>query len=71
MSNLYEAIVEAQTNADIKDTITALEGYNFFLQQVSKSRLRSSKERKNASNDIKVIDRLIKKYKVILEDNLK
>ena len=71
MSNLDEAIVEAQQIADIKDTITALEGYNFFLHQVSKSRLRSTKERKNASNDIKVIDRLIKKYKEILEEYLK
>lgn len=63
-----DGFVEKQTIIDIQDTITALKGYNFFLLQVSKSKIRPKKERNNAKDDIKVIERLINKYENILED---
>ena len=52
---------------EIKDTISALSAYNFVLLQISKSKLRTKKERKNAKDDIIVVDNLIEKYKKILE----
>lgn len=52
---------------EIKDTISALSAYNFVLLQISKSKLRTKKERKNAKDDIIVVYNLIEKYKKILE----
>lgn len=52
---------------EIKDTISALIAYNFVLLQISKSKLRTKKERKNAKDDIIVVYNLIEKYKKILE----
>lgn len=52
---------------EIKDTISALSAYNFVLFQISKSKLRTKKERKNAKDDIIVVGNLIEKYKKILE----
>ena len=63
-----ERFSEEQLIADLSDTLTALKSYNFFLLQVSKSKMRSRKERKNALDDIKVIERLIKNYELLLED---
>ena len=63
-----ERFSEEQLINDLSDTITALKSYNYFLLQVSKSKLRTRKERKNALDDIKVIDRLIKNYSLLLED---
>lgn len=63
-----ERFSEEQLVADLSDTLTALKSYNFFLLQVSKSKMRSRKERKNALDDIKVIERLIKNYELLLED---
>lgn len=63
-----ERFSEEQLVADLSDTVTALKGYNLFLSQVSKSKMRSRKERKNALDDIKVIERLIKNYELLLED---
>lgn len=63
-----EKFSEEQLVADLSDTVTALKGYNFFLLQVSKSKMHSRKERKNALDDIKVIERLIKNYELLLED---
>lgn len=51
------------TKEDYLNTMTAFKSYNFFLLQVSKSRLRPLKERKNAEKDILVIDNLIEKFK--------
>lgn len=55
------------TKEDIQDTISCLKGYNFFLLQVSKSKVRTKKERINAKEDIEVISLLIEKYKKLLE----
>lgn len=54
---------------DVKDTITALKAYNFVLLQISKSKIRTKKERQNAKDDIEVVSLLIKKYEQVLEDN--
>lgn len=51
------------TKEDYLNTMTALKSYNFFLLQVSKSKIRPVKERKNAEKDIYVIDNLIEKFK--------
>lgn len=53
------------TLEEIKDTITALQGYDFFLLQVSKSKVRPIKERNRAKEDMIVIDNLIQKFKKI------
>ena len=55
------------TSSQVQDTITALKAYNFVLLQISKSKIRTKKERKNAEYDIKVINGLIKEYEKILE----
>lgn len=55
------------TSSQVQDTITALKAYNFVLLQISKSKIRTKKERKNAEDDIKVINGLIKEYEKILE----
>ena len=55
------------TVAQVQNTISALKAYNFVLSQISKSRLRTKKERKNAEYDIQVINELIKEYEKILE----
>lgn len=68
LDEFCERFSEEQLVADLSDTLTALKSYNFFLLQVSKSKMRSRKERKNALDDIKVIERLIKNYELLLED---
>ena len=68
LDEFCEMFSEDQLVADLSDTLTALKSYNFFLLQVSKSKMRSRKERKNALDDIKVIERLIKNYELLLED---
>lgn len=68
VDDFCERFSEEQLINDLSDTITALKSYNYFLLQVSKSKLRTRKERKNALDDIKVIDRLIKNYSLLLED---
>ncbi len=68
LDEFCERFSEEQLVADLSDTLTALKSYNFFLLQVSKSKMRSMKERKNALDDIKVIERLIKNYELLLED---
>ena len=68
LDEFCERFSEDQLVADLSDTLTALKCYNFFLLQVSKSKMRSRKERKNALDDIKVIERLIKNYELLLED---
>ncbi len=68
LDEFCERFSEDQLVADLSDTLTALKSYNFFLLQVSKSKMRSRKERKNALDDIKVIERLIKNYELLLED---
>ncbi len=68
LDEFCERFSEEQLVADLSDTVTALKSYNFFLLQVSKSKMRSRKERKNALDDIKVIERLIKNYELLLED---
>ena len=55
------------TSSQVQDTITTLKAYNFVLLQISKSKIRTKKERKNAEDDIKVINGLIKEYEKILE----
>lgn len=57
------------TLEEIKDTITALQGYDFFLLQVSKSKVRPIKERQRAKEDMVVIDNLIQKFKKIEKEN--
>lgn len=68
LDEFCERFSEEQLVADLSNTLTALKSYNFFLLQVSKSKMRSRKERKNALDDIKVIERLIKNYELLLED---
>ena len=68
LDEFCERFSEEQLVADLSDTLAALKSYNFFLLQVSKSKMRSRKERKNALDDIKVIERLIKNYELLLED---
>lgn len=63
-----ERFSEEQLIADLSDTVTALKSYNYFLLSVSKSKMRTKKERKNATEDIKIIERLIKNYELLLED---
>lgn len=57
------------TVEEVKNTITALQGYNFFLLQVSKSKVRPIKERNRANEDMIVIDNLIQKFKKIEKEN--
>ena len=64
LDEFCERFSEEQLVADLSDTLTALKSYNFFLLQVSKSKMRSRKERKNALDDIKLIERLIKNYEL-------
>lgn len=55
-------ITDYLSKEEYLDTITALKSYKFFLQHISKSRVRPLKERKNAEKDILVIDNLIRKF---------
>ena len=54
LDEFCERFSEEQLVADLSDTVTALKSYNFFLLQVSKSKMRSRKERKNALDDKKL-----------------